>query len=104
MDHGAQFTDAYQTNNNLVLNDGARADSIPGLEIDTNDLSCSHGSTTGKVQDNELFYLMSRGLSRREATELIIMSFFQDLIDLAPDHVKGDLTREIHHHIHTVQG
>ena len=100
----AQKTDAYLTNKNLVLDEGARADSIPSLKIETNDVKCSHGSTTGKVQDNELFYLMSRGLSRREATELIIMSFFQDLIDQAPDHVKGDLTREIHHHIHTVQG
>ena len=46
---------------------------------------------------------MSRGLTRADATELIIMSFFQELIDLAPDHVKNELTKEIHHHIHTVQ-
>jgi len=99
----AQKTDAYLTNKNLILNEGARADSIPSLKIETNDVKCSHGSTTGKVQDDELFYLMSRGLSRKDATELIIMSYFQDLIDLAPDHVKEDLTREIHQHIHTVQ-
>ena len=99
----AQKTDAYLTNKNLILDEGARADSIPSLKIETNDVKCSHGSTTGKVQDNELFYLMSRGLTRKDATELIIMSYFQDLIDLAPDHVKAGLTQEIHHHIHTVQ-
>ena len=99
----AQKTDAYLTNKNLILDEGARADSIPSLKIETNDVKCSHGSTTGKVQDDELFYLMCRGLSRKDATELIIMSYFQDLIDLAPDHVKADLTQEIHHHIHNVQ-
>ncbi len=100
----AQKTDAYLTNKNLILDEGARADSIPSLKIETNDVKCSHGSTTGKVQDGELFYLMSRGLSRRDAAELIIMSFFQDLIDLAPEYVKTDLTAEIHRHLHTVQG
>ena len=99
----AQKTDAYLTNKNLILDEGARADSIPSLKIETNDVKCSHGSTTGKVQDSELFYLMSRGLSRKDATEMIIMSYFQDLIDLAPDHVQADLTQEIHHHIHNVQ-
>jgi len=99
----AQKTDAYLTNKNLILDEGARADSIPSLKIETNDVKCSHGSTTGKVQDSELFYLMSRGLTRQDATELIIMSYFQELIELAPDHVKADLTQEIHHHIHTVQ-
>jgi len=99
----AQKTDAYLTNKNLILDEGARADSIPSLKIETNDVKCSHGSTTGKVQENELFYLMSRGLTRQDATELIIMSYFQELIDLAPDHVKTDLIQEIHHHIHNVQ-
>ena len=88
----AQKTDAYLTNKNLILDEGARADSIPSLKIETNDVKCSHGSTTGKVQDSELFYLMSRGLSRIDATEMMIMSFFLDLIDLAPDHVQADLT------------
>ncbi len=99
----AQKTDAYLTNKNLILDEGARADSIPSLRIETNDGKCSHGSTTGKVQEGELFYLMSRGLSRKDATELILMSYFQDLIELAPDHVKADLTREIHQHIHSMQ-
>ena len=99
----AQKTDAYLTNKNLIMDDGARADSIPSLKIETNDVKCSHGSTTGKVQEDELFYLMSRGLTRKDATELIIMSYFQDLIDLAPDHVKANLTQEIHHHIHNGQ-
>jgi Fe-S cluster assembly protein SufD len=99
----AQKTDAYLTNKNLILDDGARADSIPSLKIETNDVKCSHGSTTAKVQENELFYLMSRGLTRKDATELIIMSYFQDLIDFAPDHVKADLTQEIHHHLHNVK-
>ena len=55
-------TDAYLTNKNLVLNSGARADSIPSLQIKTNDVKCSHGSTTGRIDPEQRFYLMSRGI------------------------------------------
>src|ERR671915_541272 len=70
---GAQKTDAYQTNRNLILGtDDAMAVSLPRLEIQADDVKCSHGSTTGQVDDVELFYLMSRGLPRREAEKLVV--------------------------------
>ena len=83
----AQKTNAYQENRNLLLSDTAHADSIPGLEIMANDVRCTHGATLGRVNREELFYLMARGLSRAEAERLIVRGFFQDVldrIDLAP--------------------
>jgi Fe-S cluster assembly protein SufD len=77
-------TDAYLTNRNLLLEKGARADSIPMLNINTNDLKCSHGSTTGKLNRDEIFYLQSRGYSREEAVELLVLAFFDELILQAP--------------------
>jgi len=83
----AQKTNAYQENRNLLLSDTAHADSIPGLEIMANDVRCTHGATLGRVNREELFYLMARGLSRAEAERLIVRGFFQDVLDriaLAP--------------------
>ena len=77
----AQKTNAYQENRNLLLSDMAHADSIPGLEIMANDVRCTHGATLGKVNREELFYGMSRGLSRAEAERLIVRGFFQDVLD-----------------------
>ena len=65
---GAQRTDAYQENRNLLLSPRAHADSIPGLEIDTNDVRCTHGATAGPVDRELLFYLMSRGIERKVAS------------------------------------
>ncbi len=84
----AQKTDAYQSNKNLSLNDGARADSIPSLEIETNDVRCTHGATVGKVSDEEIFYLMSRGLSRLEAKKLLVAGFLDEVILQAPEAVQ----------------
>ncbi len=81
---GAQQSDAYQANRNLILGGRARADSIPMLEIEANDVRCTHGSTTGKVDEDQLFYLMSRGLNRAEATALIIEGFFEPLLARIP--------------------
>lgn len=81
---GAQKTDAYQKNNNLILSPQARADSIPNLEIAANDVRCSHGATAGKVADDQLFYLMSRGLSRREAERMIVLGFLAPLVERVP--------------------
>ena len=61
----AQRTNAYQENRNLLLSDKAHADSIPGLEIEANDVRCTHGATVGQVDRDQLFYLMARGLSAR---------------------------------------
>jgi len=77
----AQKTDSYLSNHNLVLNEGAVAYSIPSLEIDANDVSASHGSTTGKPNEEELFYLRTRGLGKEEAERLIIQGFFSKITD-----------------------
>jgi len=76
----AQRTNAYQENRNLLLSDEAHADSIPGLEIEANDVRCTHGATVGQVDRDQLFYLMARGLSRGEAERLIVRGFFTDLL------------------------
>jgi Fe-S cluster assembly protein SufD len=64
VNHEARGTDAYLTNNNLILNDGAKADSIPSLNIKTDDVKCSHGSTTGRIDEEQIYYLQCRGFTR----------------------------------------
>jgi Fe-S cluster assembly protein SufD len=82
---GAQKTDAYQTNRNLILGtDDAFAVSLPRLEIQADDVKCSHGSTTGQVDEVELFYLMSRGIPRREAEKLVVFGFFGEVTSKIP--------------------
>jgi Fe-S cluster assembly protein SufD len=81
VDHGAQKTDGYQRNDNLMLSDHARADSIPGLEIQADDVRCTHGSTTGRVDDEMIFYAQCRGLTRKEATRMVVAGFFQQVFD-----------------------
>ncbi len=78
---GAPGTDAYQTNRNLILNEGARADTIPFLEIETAEVKCSHAGAVGRVDDEHLFYLMSRGVPRLEAKHQIVYGFFQEVLD-----------------------
>jgi Fe-S cluster assembly protein SufD len=82
---GAQKTDAYQTNRNIILGtDDAFAVSLPNLEIMADDVKCSHGSTTGQVDETELFYLMSRGIPRREAEKLVVFGFFGEVTSRIP--------------------
>jgi Fe-S cluster assembly protein SufD len=81
VEEGAQKTNAYQENRNLLLSKTAHADSIPGLEILANDVRCTHGATLGQVDREQLFYLMARGLPRAEAERLIVRGFFQDVLD-----------------------
>ena len=77
----AQRTDAYQKNDNLVLSDAARADSIPGLEIEANDVRCTHGATAGRVDEEMIFYARARGVSRETAIRLIVEGFFANVYD-----------------------
>jgi len=77
----AQQTDAYQESRALMLSPDAHAVPIPGLEILANDVRCTHGATVGRVDRDELFYAMARGLTRAEAERLIIRGFFQDILD-----------------------
>jgi Fe-S cluster assembly protein SufD len=84
VDHDAQKTNGYQRDDNLLLSEGARADSIPGLEIEADDVKCSHGATVGRVDDELIFYACCRGLTRREATRMIVTGFFQQVFDRIP--------------------
>ncbi len=81
---GAQKTDAYQTNRNLLLSDHARADSLPNLEIEADDVKCSHGATVGQLDAESRFYLMSRGLSREQAERLVVMGFLGEVLSRLP--------------------
>jgi len=80
----AQRSDAYQANRNLLLSEKARADSIPSLEIEANDVRCTHGATVGQVDEEQLFYLRSRGLPRPEAEQMIIQGFFEPVLERIP--------------------
>lgn len=73
-------TDAYQTNRNLVLSDHAKADSKPELEIENNDVRCSHGASVGQMNEDEVYYLLTRGIRRKDAERLIVEGFFEDVI------------------------
>jgi len=97
---GAQRTDAYQANRNLLLSDQARADSIPGLEILANDVRCTHGATLGYVDPEHLYYLMARGLPHAVAERLIVEAFFEPVIARIPletvrERLRGEIERKI---------
>jgi Fe-S cluster assembly protein SufD len=97
---GAQRTDAYQANRNLLLSNHARADSIPGLEILANDVRCTHGATIGHVDDEQMYYLMARGLPRAAAQRLIVEGFFAPVLDRIPlEPVREQLRQVIHRKI-----
>ncbi|HEY4309440.1 MAG TPA: Fe-S cluster assembly protein SufD [Pirellulales bacterium] len=81
VDKEAQKTDGYQRNDNLMLSEHSRADSIPGLEIEADDVRCTHGSTAGRVDDEQIFYARCRGLTRKEAIRMIVAGFFQQVFD-----------------------
>jgi len=81
VERDAQKTNAYQENRNLMLSPTTHAVPIPGLEILANDVRCTHGATVGRVDREQLFYLMARGLSRSEAERLIVRGFFQNVLD-----------------------
>ena len=81
---GAQGADAFQTNRNLVLTEGAEAMSVPNLEIEADDVHCSHASTVGPIDDDQLYYLATRGVPPAEAERLVVLGFFDDVFDRLP--------------------
>jgi Fe-S cluster assembly protein SufD len=100
VEEGAQKTDAYQQNRNLVLSRTARADSIPNLQIAANDVRCTHGATISQVEAEHLFYLQARGIPRSEAQKLIVEGFFRPVIDRIPvaeiqDFLEGAIARKV---------
>ena len=91
-----QHTDAYQKNDNLVLSDRAHADTLPGLEIQAHEVRCTHGATAGPIDKEQVFYLMSRGLSRNQAEKMIVDGFFEPVMDRIPlESVRGELQESI---------
>lgn len=93
---GAQKTNAYQANRNLLLSDKARVDSMPKLEIGANDVRCTHGATMGQVEPEYLFYLRSRGLTREEAERVIVEGFLDEIVQRIPlEEVRDRLSNAI---------
>ena len=80
----ANHTDAYQKNDNLLLSERAHADTLPGLEIQAHEVRCTHGATAGKIDADQVFYLMSRGLPYAQAEKLIVEGFFEPVIERIP--------------------
>ena len=81
---GAQKTDGFQANRNLLLAKEARADSIPGLEIQADDVRCTHAATISKLEEEHLFYLMSRGIHLEEARKVVVDGFFDPIMERIP--------------------
>jgi Fe-S cluster assembly protein SufD len=91
---GAQRTDAYQKNRNLLLSGDARADSLPNLEIEADDVRCSHGATIGPADELQLFYLRSRGLPRETAERMLVAGFFEEVLTRIPSAALRDEIRD----------
>ena len=84
IEHDAKGSSAFQTNRNLTLSHGAWAESVPNLEIETNDVRCSHASTVGPIDEDQRFYLESRGVPPDVAERLIVLGFFDEVLDQLP--------------------
>lgn len=85
VDSGAHKTDAYQKVRNLLLTDEAEANSAPGLEIEADDVRCTHGATSGQVDTEELFYLQSRGIPLKDAQKLVVFGFLSEVTERLPE-------------------
>lgn len=88
--HGADGTDASQTNKNLLLSDRAEADTRPRLEIFADDVKCTHGSAVGQLEDDAVFYLQARGISKDEARSLLTYAFVNEVVDQVPSAAARD--------------
>ena len=93
IEESAAGSDAYLSNRNLVLNDGVRAESLPQLKIETDDVVCSHGSTTGGPREEELFYLTSRGLDTDSAKSLLVEAHLSAVLDRLPEESREEVER-----------
>jgi Fe-S cluster assembly protein SufD len=102
----AEGIDTYELNRNLILSDGARADSVPNLEIETGEIAgAGHASSTGRFDDEQLFYLMSRGVSEEQARRLVVRGFFADIIaKIGVPEVVGTLMEAIEQELATDMG
>jgi Fe-S cluster assembly protein SufD len=102
---GADKTDGFQANRNLILSEGARADSIPGLEILADDVRCTHGATVGRIDQDQVFYLLSRGIPGVEAERLIVEGFFDPIMQRIPfEGVRQRFQDAIHNKMESYKG
>jgi Fe-S cluster assembly protein SufD len=100
----AQKVDSYQANRNLILSEEAKADSIPYLEIEANDVRCGHAASVGPPDEDQVFYLQSRGLDHDEAEHLIVAGFFQEVLDrVRVPEVRAMLERAVEHELVLVE-
>ncbi len=95
VDPDAQKTDAYQSNRNLMLSDDAEANSLPGLEIQANDVRCTHGATSSRIDPEQEFYLQSRGIAKAAADELLTFGFFEEVLNRLENEPLHDALREL---------
>ena len=102
----ATGTDTFEVNRNLVLTDGARADSVPNLEIETGEIvGAGHASATGRFDDEQLFYLQARGIPEDQARRLVVRGFFGEIISkIAIESVRDRLTAAIEHELALTEG
>jgi Fe-S cluster assembly protein SufD len=94
---GAHKTDAYQKVRNLLLSDEAEANSMPGLEIEADDVRCTHGATSGEIEEEELFYLRSRGIPLKDAQRLIVHGFLDEVLERMNDKLLAAKMSELLH-------
>lgn len=95
VDPDAQKTDAYQSNRNLMLSEDAEASSLPGLEIQANDVRCTHGATSSRIDPEQEFYLQSRGIRKEAADELLTFGFFEEVLNRLASDPLHDALREL---------
>ncbi|MDB4525751.1 SufD family Fe-S cluster assembly protein [Akkermansiaceae bacterium] len=95
VDEGAHGTDAYQTCRNLMMTDDCEAHSMPGLEINADDVKCSHGSTSARVSEEEIFYLMARGIQPKLARNLVAKGFSAEAVEKLEDETLEALAMEV---------
>ena len=95
VDPDAQKTDAYQSNRNLMLSDDAEANSLPGLEIQANDVRCTHGATSSRIDAEQEFYLRSRGIPKAAADELLTFGFFEEVLSRLQNEPLHDALRSL---------
>ena len=99
---GANYTDAYQKNDNLLLSERAHADTLPGLEIEAHEVRCTHGATAGQIDAEQVFYLMSRGIPYDLAEKLIVDGFFEPVMERIPlDAVRQEMQEFVSHKLET---
>jgi Fe-S cluster assembly protein SufD len=95
VDPDAQKTDAYQSNRNLMLSDDAEANSLPGLEIQANDVRCTHGATSSRIDPEQEFYLQARGIAKDAADELLTFGFFEEVLSKLGHEPLHDALRDL---------